>query len=74
MERLTLQVDGPITGRALGGGGGANNRNTFSVYGLMGLEPEGFIRGGGEGGLITGIYQYTKCAKVGTYGEKCCRD
>ena len=38
MESLTLQVDGPITGRAIFGG--AYNRNIFSVCGLMGLSYE----------------------------------
>ena len=50
MENLTLQVDGPITGRAYirgggGGGGGAYNQNIFSVCRLMGLQPEGLISG-----------------------------
>ena len=57
MESLTLQVDGPITGRAIFGG--AYNRNIFSVCGLMGLSYE---PGGGyhmnRGGNISGILRY----------------
>ena len=45
MEGLTLQVDGPITGRVIIPGGGLITGIFFSVNRLMGLSPEGLITG-----------------------------